>query len=80
MNIQVTNQEKYNTVIKVWNYGAKLISKERVDGHLSIISLEDNKEWTTAKFGVTCNSDLESEYGFKFVSDELNIDNNKYYF
>jgi len=80
MNIQITNQEKYDAVIKVWNYGANLVDENRVDGHLSIISLEKDKEWTTAKFGVTSNSDLEDEYGFKFVSDELNIDNNKYYF
>lgn len=41
MNIQVTNVEKYNFVRKIWNYGADLISDERVDGHLSILTLED---------------------------------------
>lgn len=80
MNIQVINQEKYNTVKKVSNYGAKLVNNECVDGHLSIIYIENGKEWTAAKFGITCNSDLENKYGFKFVSHEKNISNNKYYF
>ena len=80
MNIQITDNDKYNAVIKVWNYGAKLVDDDRVDGHLSIIHREDNKEFATAKFGITTNFDLEDEYGFRFVEHENNIDNNKYYF
>ena len=80
MNIQITNHDKYNLVRKVWNYGADLVNENRIDGHLSISFIEENKEYTVAKFGITDNSDLEQEYGFKFVSHEENIDNNKYYF
>lgn len=80
MNIKIINKEKYNAVKKVSNYGAKLINSQQVDGHLSIVYLEKGKTWTAAKFGITCNSDLENEYGFKFVSHEKNINNNKYYF
>lgn len=80
MNIEITDPDKYKNVKKVVNYGAKLIDYGRVDGHLSIIYIEDEKEWTSAKFGMTSNTSLEAEYGFRFVGNEKNTDNRKYYF
>lgn len=80
MNIQITDTIKYENVKRVWNYGAQLIDENRVDGHISITFLEEDKVYTTAKMGMTHNIDLQEEYGFRFVSHEENIDNNKYYF
>lgn len=80
MNIEITNTEKYKNVKRVYNYGAKLIDSKRVDGHLSIVYTENGTDWTSAKFGMTSNSDLENEYGFRFVGNKKNIDNRKYCF
>lgn len=81
MNIQVTNPDKYSNVIRVWNYGARLVvDKDTVDGHLSIIFSQDGKEWAAVLMGAISNESLDEDYGFRFVSHENNIDNRKYYF
>lgn len=79
MNIQVTDPNKYKKVKKVQNYGACLRDDAYVDGHLSIVYIEDGILWTSASFGAKPNSDLEKEFGFRFVTHENHIDNSKYY-
>lgn len=81
MNIQVTDQQKYNNVKRVWNYSAILTEHDFIDGHIAIRYIEDGQDYTEAMFGVRSNTSLEIQFGFRFVQYkkgmDINIDNRK---
>ncbi len=78
MNIQIINSEKYKAVIEVLNEDARLKTQNSVEGRFEITYTENGSEWTSPKVGITYNSDLEEDFGFRFVSHKTNIDNSKY--